>query len=92
MKLSISLPDAMAREIKQIAEGTERSISWYLQRAWDLARTQLLRRTPEMERQRQKAMKQWHSLQGVLKKAYPDVDSVTLGHQAFLIGKKKRSS
>lgn len=42
MKLSISLPDPMAREVRRYAKESERSISWWLQKAWQVARLQLM--------------------------------------------------
>lgn len=41
MKFSISLPDPMAREVRRYAKESERSISWWIQKAWQVARLQL---------------------------------------------------
>lgn len=38
MKLSISLPDSMAQEIKKTAQKSERQVSWIIQKAWQIAR------------------------------------------------------
>ena len=37
MKLSISLPDSMAKEIKKLAKKSERQVSWIIQNAWQIA-------------------------------------------------------
>jgi len=37
MKLSISLPNSMAKEIKDIAKESERQVSWVIQHAWQIA-------------------------------------------------------
>ncbi|HSA58145.1 MAG TPA: ribbon-helix-helix protein, CopG family [bacterium] len=87
MKLSISLPDAMGGEIKGLAAKSERNVSWWIRRAWDIARTQLLR-TDQAQRSHRRAMKKLASLTGVLKEDYPGIDSVTLSHQAFLLKKR----
>lgn len=41
MKLSISLPDRLAKEIKDLARHSERNVSWLIQRAWKVAREQM---------------------------------------------------
>ena len=81
MKLSISLPDVTAREIRSLANQSERSVSWWIQQAWSLARTRLLRGDEDMAA-KERAMKKLRKLMGALKKDYPDIDSVTLAHQA----------
>lgn len=75
----------MAQEIRSLASETERNVSWWLQKAWETARTQLLR--GDQHKQTQKALKRLSSLRGSLKRDYPHLDSVSLSHQAFL--KKK---
>ncbi|MBI3540980.1 MAG: ribbon-helix-helix protein, CopG family [Deltaproteobacteria bacterium] len=87
MKLSISLPEDMAREIKGIATQSDRNVSWWIRQAWELARTQLLRGDKDQQAE-QKALKTLAGLQGSLKKDYPHIDSVTLSHTAF---QKKRA-
>lgn len=87
MKLSISLPDAMAREIKKLADESERGVSWWVQRAWETARTRLMRDESEALKSHRRAMKALSALRGVLKKEFPDTDSVTLAHRAFLLKK-----
>jgi hypothetical protein len=87
MKLSISLPDSMAREIKKVADQSGRGVSWWLQRAWEAGRTVLLRDESEAVKSHRRAMKALSSLRGVLKKDFPNMDSVTLAHRAFLIKK-----
>lgn len=88
MKLSISLPDPMAREIKGLSRQTERPISWWLQKAWDVARTRLIREQKTSAHSHRKFLKALDSLRGVLKEDYPDTDSVTLAHQAFTLKKR----
>ncbi len=82
MKLSISLPDEMAREIREVASKSERNISWWLQKAWSLSRTRLLRGDKHQEAQR-RALKKMASLHGALKNDFPDEDSVSLSRRAF---------
>lgn len=83
MKLSISLPNSMAKEILYLAEKEQRPVSWYLQQAWDFARSKLVNPKSNFEKQKKKAMKQLLLLRGSLAKAYPNTDSVTLSHKAF---------
>jgi hypothetical protein len=83
MKLSISLPDNMAKEIKMLSIETERSISWWIQNAWNTARTELLR-SDDASKKCRRALKKFSSLQGTLKSEYPSIDSVTLAHNAFV--------
>ena len=45
-KRSFYFPDWMSREIEAEAIRLDRSVSWILQRAWKLARTDLLRAEP----------------------------------------------
>ena len=87
MKLSISLPDVAAKEIRMLASKTDKSVSWWLFRAWQAARTRLLREEGKVRASHQKFLKTLGSLQGVLKKDYPDLSSVDLAHRAFLPGK-----
>ncbi len=82
MKLSISLPEDMAREIKEIAKKSERNVSWWLQKAWSLSRTRLLRGDKHREAQN-RALKKLASLQGALKEDFPGEDSVSLSRRAF---------
>lgn len=85
MKLSISLPDKMALEIKSIADHYERNVSWYIQKAWQIAREQFLLGARGVGQRRLKSLKMLKSLRGSLKSAYPDTDSVSLARQAFFI-------
>ena len=84
MKLSISLPEEMAAEVKALATQSERPISWWIQRAWNVARKQLLQTDPVTERQKRQALRKLHRLRGSLKSVYEDQDSVSLSRQAFL--------
>jgi uncharacterized small protein (TIGR04563 family) len=87
MKLSISLPDNVAKEIRRLARETDRSISWWIQRAWTVAREQL--RNPENDEKAEKAaLSKLRKLQGALKDDYPNKSSVELSHNAF--GKEKK--
>ena len=88
MKLSVSIPDEMGKEIKAVARETERTVSWWLQKAWDLARTELLRGGKNVHDSHRKFLETLESLRGSLKHDYPDVDSVTLAHQAFTLKKR----
>jgi hypothetical protein len=81
MKLSISLPDEMALELKSLSEKSERPLSWWIQKAWLTAKP-LLKQGNE-QRLQQKAMKRLSSLRGSLKNDYPNEDSVSLSHRAF---------
>lgn len=83
MKLSISLPDAQAKEIQALAEKTDRNVSWWIRRAWETARTTLLREEAKAAASHQKFLKTLDDLTGILKPEYPDADSVSLSHQAF---------
>lgn len=83
MKLSISLPNSMAHEIRHIASETEKNVSWWIQQAWSLARTRLLQSKTDVEFKKRKALKKFSQLQGILKDEYPHVSSVELTHQAF---------
>jgi uncharacterized small protein (TIGR04563 family) len=42
-KISIFFPEGMEQEIRAEAVRTDRSISWLMQRAWELARADLAR-------------------------------------------------
>ena len=88
MKLSISLPDAVGREIKMLAARSERHVSWWFQKAWDLARTQLLHEGKTALDSHRKFIRTMDSLRGALKDDFPDTDSVALAHQAFTSKKK----
>jgi predicted transcriptional regulator len=82
MKLSISLPEQMAKEIKKLAKSSERSTSWWIQRAWILAKPQL--HNPEESLKAKKAaMAKMDSLEGALKKEFPSMTSVELSKKAF---------
>ena len=83
MKLSISLPDPMAQEIRALSKETERNVSWWIQKAWETARVSLLRVQEEAEASHRKFLGTLDSLKGALKDEYPGVDSVTLSHRAF---------
>lgn len=83
MKLSISLPDEIAQEIRRIAQKTEKSVSSLLGRAWHKSRIEILRDEEKAKRSHIKAMKLLDSLRGSLKKDFPETDSMTLSHRAF---------
>lgn len=87
MKFSISMPDPMAQELRHLSKEQERSISWFLQKAWLLARETLLSETEQassaLVKQKKKAMGQLKKLSGSLKKDFPKMDSVKLAKQAF---------
>lgn len=83
MKLSISVPENMAQEIKNISQITQRPVSWWIQRAWTLARPQLIRSEKDLAQKKNKSLKKLDSLRGVLKNDFPNIDSVTLSRQAF---------
>lgn len=88
MKLSISLPDAIASEIRALAKESNRSISYWLQRAWMESRTTL--RNPGAEKEAEKkALSMLTKLQGSLKEDFSGVTSVDLQKQAFTVKKKK---
>ena len=89
MKLSVFFPDSMAKEVRSLSTETQRSVSWWVQRAWDIARTQLLQEGRAAEASHRKFLRALEKLQGGLKESYPGVDSVTLAHQAFTLPKKK---
>ncbi len=83
MKLSVSLPDPIAREIQRLAHKTEKTVSALLCRAWQKSRTVILRDEEKSKRSHQKAMRLLGALRGSLKEEFPDVDSVALADQAF---------
>ena len=82
MKLSISLPDPIAKEISGLAKETERSVSWWIQRAWLTSRDQL-RNPVHNDSAKAAALKKLFGLEGVLKGDFPGVSSVELAHRAF---------
>ncbi|MBI4403444.1 MAG: hypothetical protein HY537_04745 [Deltaproteobacteria bacterium] len=86
MKLSISLPEYVAKEIKGLAKETERSISWWIQRAWVVARDQL-RNPAEYQKAKKAALAKLEGLEGALKEDFPKTSSVELAHSSF---KKKK--
>lgn len=83
MKLSISLPNSVAQEIRHLAELSERPLSWWIQQAWGLARERLLRGAHDDTRAQRRSLKSLGTLRGSLKKAFPHTDAVTLAHAAF---------
>ncbi len=89
MKLSVFLPDAMAKEVRILADETRRPVSWWIQRAWDVARSRLLQEGRAAEASHRKFLKTLDKLQGGLQKSYPGIDSVALAHQAFTLPRKK---
>ena len=89
MKLSISLPENIAREVRTLAKKSDRSISWWIQKAWMIARTQLNNSHEDESRRAQDAMKTLMSLKGSLKKHYPNTTSVALAKSAFTGLQKK---
>lgn len=88
MKLSVSIPDSMAKEIKDLADQSERPVSWWFQQAWDVARTKLLRGDRKAANSHRRFMKTLDRLTGSLRESYPDIDSVTLAHRAFELKKR----
>ncbi len=86
MKLSISLPDEIAKEIRQLSKSTNRSISYWLKRAWIDARKNL-NDPKEDGRREQEALSYLRATEGSLKADFPGHSSVGLQKQAF---KKKK--
>ena len=84
MKLSISFPDNLAMEIKDIAKSTDRSVSWWLQCAWLEARKSLLDGDDPIAR-KQRALKHLEKIRGAIKDDYPNLDSVDLAKQSFKV-------
>lgn len=84
MKLSISLPDALGLEIKGMARETEKPVSVLIQKAWNFSRSHLLQTGEEDSARHRRALKKIRSLQGSLKKYYPNVSSTHLARQAFI--------
>ena len=82
MKFSISVPENVGKEIKALAKQTERSVSWWIQRAWLAARTEFMDRKVH-DQAAAKALERLDSLRGVLKKYHPNTSSVELAHRAF---------
>ena len=66
MKLSISLPDVAAKEIRMLASKTDKSVSWWLFRAWQAARTRLLREEGHVRASHQKFLNRLGALYGGL--------------------------
>ena len=87
MKLSISLPNNIGDEIKNIAAKTDRNISWWIKRAWEISREKLMSGESD-EKARKKAMTILHGLKGSLKKDFPGETSVSLSKKAFLLKKR----
>lgn len=82
MKLSISLPDKMAREIRALSKNSQRSISWWIQMAWTTARTQM--QNPKgAQKKADDALAKLMALEGVLRDSHNGVTSVELAHSAF---------
>lgn len=89
MKLSISLPENIAREVRTLAKKSDRSISWWIQKAWMIARTQLNNSHEDESRKAHDAMKTLMSIKGSLKRYYPNTTSVALAKSAFTSLQKK---
>ena len=69
----------MTKEIRKLAKESNRSVSWWVQRAWLIARGQL--HNPQEEEKAEKvALDKLRSLRGSLKER---ADSVQLSHSAF---------
>lgn len=83
MKLSISLPDTVGREIRGMAHDTEKPVSVLIQKAWQFARSRLLQDEAADMAQHRRALKKMRSLKGSLKKYYPNTTSTRLASQAF---------
>lgn len=93
MKISISLPDHMAKEIKTVSQKTEKSVSYLIQVAWNLARTNLFQKEQEdLVKKKKKAIDGLWALRGTLKDDFPDMDSVTLAKKAFRLKGKDVSN
>ncbi len=71
---SISLPEHVAKEIKGLAKETERSVSWWIQRAWIVARDQL-QNPEEYQKARKVALTKLRGLEGALKDDFPETTS-----------------
>lgn len=82
MKLSISVPAAMAAEVRQLAQRSDRSVSWWINKAWQVARSQLSDPAEEEKRTKQ-ALRKLHALRGSLKADFPATSSSILAKQAF---------
>lgn len=83
MKLSISLPNPLASEIKAKALESEKSISYWIRKAWLIAKPSILREPADLALQKEKALKRLDSLKGKLKPHFPQDSSVSLAHRAF---------
>ncbi len=82
MKFSISLPEHVAKEIRSLAKETERSVSWWIHRAWVIARDQL-NNPEETQKAKKAALTKLQGLQGSIKNDFPNISSVDLTHSAF---------
>ncbi|GEM_PF-3228432 len=82
MKFSISLPQPIAAELRALAKRTERPLSWWLQRAWTIARQQLYAQSSPQQTAN-KVRRQLKQLRGSLKDNHSKVDSATLAKRAF---------
>jgi len=89
MKLSISLPENIASEVRTLAKKSDRSISWWIQKAWMIARTQLNNSHENESRKAHDAMTTLMSIKGSLKRSYPNTTSVALAKSAFTSLHKK---
>ncbi|MBI2345562.1 MAG: hypothetical protein HYV03_01450 [Deltaproteobacteria bacterium] len=83
MKFSISIPAGMGQEIRHLATESQRPVSWWVRRAWELARTQLLR-GDTVEKRRRSAIRKFRRLSGCLRPYVArGTTSVDLAHTAF---------
>lgn len=81
MKFSISLPEAIAKEIRELSKDSQRSISWWIQRAWVTARDRL--QDPNEFREAElAAMAKLRGLKGSLRDSFPNTSSTKLSHLA----------
>ncbi len=83
MKMSISLPDVIGKEIKSIAQKRDRNISSIIKSAWLQTRDYFLSEQ-DLVKEKTSAMKTLSKLKGSLKTAYPKTTSIQLSKKAFL--------
>ena len=82
MKLSVSLPEHIAKEIRGLAKKSDRSVSWWIQRAWTVARDEL-HNPKESQKALKTALEKLDKLEGSVKKDFPKSTAVELSHSAF---------
>lgn len=82
MKMSISLPEHIAKEIRELSIHSERSVSWWIQRAWTVAREEM-QNPKDIQIAKKASFMKLQKLEGTLKLDYPKATSVDLAHTAF---------